>query len=213
MNLTGSERMMDQRERIIPENAPTHEQLRRLAAIGVNSAVQRNTLKHVRRRREGMTEPSHYVVDEIDLMGDALLDQDEPTQVRHRMAIRVGARRRDDEPKVLSLKFFDTYWVEHAPGEWRGERTLYRFEWNRSSVLMAERAFRLIGIEQPDMDLEYYLDHLAIKDDMADIWHAEQEVGTVTSGDCEQIITAAHDYFSVVDALHERARHKDSLRK
>lgn len=196
---------MRHHERAVGESMPTHEQLRKLAAIGMSSAVQRDKLRHLKPRPAAgrISEPSHYVLDELELVGSSIFQPEEPTQVRHLMAMRVGTRREDDAPKVWSLKFFDAYWAEYAPGQWLGERTLYRFEWNRSAVLMADRTFRLVGIERPENELEYYLDHLTITDDMPDILHAEQQMSHITSEDCEHVLDSAQGYFSAVESVHQ----------
>jgi hypothetical protein len=197
--------MMSNYEHYIGEDTPTHSQLRRLASIGVRLAVHRDKLRLFSRRTpEGMNVKAHYVVDELDIFDNHALEEGDLNRISHRMAIRIGSRRGDDGLKVMSLKFFDTYAIEdHESGVRLGERTRYRFEWNRARILMADRTFRLIGVYHPEDELEYYLDRLNFPDDTADILYAEQQLGTVTEGDCEQIIEAAHDYFGKVDSMHD----------
>ncbi len=189
-------------ERLIHDNAPTTEQLRRLASVGVKSAVTRERFKTLRRSK-GV----HYFVDELDLLIDAT-QRDEPAQVRHRMAVRIGVRPpSQDTPKVWSLKYFDTYSVEPEPGVWRAERSTYRFEWTRNQILMADRALRLVGFNTPhDEDLDYYLDHFSIDDDSAAILEVEDDIRMVTADDCEELIKDTSEYFRVVDAVESSYR-------
>jgi hypothetical protein len=196
---------MQQHERVVDESMPTREQLSSLAAIGMSSAVQRDKLRHLKRRPDGgrIVEPSHYVFDELALIGNSELLPEEPVQIRHLMAMRVGTRREEGNLKTWSLKFYDTYWTEHAANQWTGERTLYRFEWNRYATLLADRAFRLVGFERPEENLEYDLDHFYIPDDMPDIWHAERQMGRVTGHECDRMIQSAQSYFSAVQSQHE----------
>lgn len=102
------------------------------------------------------------------------------------------------------MKYYDTYWA-NADGTWLGERTLYRFEWNRTRTLLAERTFRLVGIDQPDFDMGEQILNFSFPDDAADIWHAQQQVETVTRDDCEELIRDATNYFEEIEAIHNAA--------
>lgn len=188
-------------ERRIHDNPPTPEQLHTLASIGVRSAVSRERFKTLQR-----TPNAHYFVDELDLLTDVpTLEDDMPTQVRHRMAMRVGARPPQDRyGKVWSLKYLDTYFAEDTLGEWRAERSTYSFEWTRGKVLVADRSLRLVGFESPydSDDLETQLDHFQVRDDAAAILQAQEELRTVTEADCDELIKDMSEYFTVIDAVN-----------
>jgi len=186
-------------ERLVHADAPTQEQLQRLASIGIRSAVDRGRFKSIQRKRQ-----AHYFIDELDLLADGVVEEDTPTQIRHRMAVRIGVRPpQENLPKTWSLKYFDTYFVEAQPGEWKGERSVYQFEWTRSRILMANRTLRLVGFEAPydQDDLEAQLDHFKIRDDDAAILRVSEELRTVTEDDCEELIKDMTDYFTVVDSV------------
>lgn len=191
-------------ERLIHDNPPTPEQLHTLASIGVRSAVSRESLKTLRRTSNA----AHFLVDELDLSFDMPTAEDDAIrQVRHRMAMRVGARPpQDGLGKVWSLKYFDTYfgYAEDAPEKWRGERSTYRFEWTRGKVLMAERSLRLVNFDSPyDKDeLEAHLDHFQLRDDDVAILQVQEELRAVTQPDCDELIKDTSEYFSVVDAVN-----------
>lgn len=199
--LTGSDNMAVDFERIIHPNAPDPQQLRRLASVGINSAVSRDKLRHLQRSNN-----SHYFIDEIDRQGSRVVGDriEDLVHIRHRMSGRVGARNEVGQPRIWSLKYYDTYWA-NADGTWLGERTLYRFEWNRTRTLLAERTFRLVGIDQPDFDMGEQILNFSFPDDAADIWHAQQQVETVTRDDCEELIRDATNYFEEIEAIHNAA--------
>ncbi len=184
-------------ERLVHEQAPTQEQLRNLAFIGVKSAVQRERLRTLNRASN-----AHYFVEEIDLLGDVNLE-DVPVQMRHRLAMRVGVRPpKDGMPKIWSLKFLDTYSVEARPGEWQFERSTYRFEWTRSKTLMADRATRLVclGDYIPD-ELDWYLDRFSIPNDAIDILAASEQLRMVTADDCDELTNEVTSYLNVVEGV------------
>ncbi len=188
-------------ERRIHEDAPEPSQLKRLAAVGAASAATRQQLKRLPRRESR----AHYFIDEIDFVGADELGQGEPQEIRHRMAGRVGVRLASDgASKVWSLKYFDTYWVNQDSG-WQGERTLYRFEWDRRGTLLAERTLTVVGVERPETTLQDYVEHFQVADDEAAIWHVRQEMAQVTAGDCEGLVHDARAYFSLAEHHHQRA--------
>lgn len=188
-------------ENIVHHNAPTPEQLHKLASIGAGSAAARQRLKQMSR-----TKRAHFFIDEIDLLDTSAFDAEELSQIRHRMAGRVGVKESaDGSPKTWSLKYYDTYWVEHEAGQWLGERTLYRFEWDRLRTNMAERTFRLIGLDRPECDLSDYIDHFTVRDDTPDILYAQQQIETVSIEDCAELINNAGEYYQKIDMLYGRA--------
>jgi len=191
-------------ETILAPNAPTPEQLHHLTSIGFGSASSRNRIKELKRSPR-----SHYFIEELDLL--PLYDEDvEIRTMRHRMAGRVGVRmaRMQNGPEVKhwSLKFFDTTWVEQEPTVWLAQRSLYKFEWNRSSVVMSERTTRVIGdgAQQPT-DMYDAIDGFNIRDDELALWHAQSEFEAVTGDDVELLAAEAKRYFGMVDTLSSRA--------
>lgn len=185
-------------ERLTHVNPPTPDQLRELANIGIRSAVARKRFKPIRR-----LENTHYFVDEVDLLSDAASAEENPAQIRHRMALRIGVRpARDGEDKVSSLKFLDTFFVEATPGEWRAERSTYRFEWTRRRVLMADRVMRLVGFgEAYDKSLQDDIEHFRIQDDAAALLQVSEELRMISADDCEELKRDMSDYVSVVETV------------
>lgn len=187
-------------ERLIHDNPPTAEQLHSLASIGIRSAVSRERFKSLKQTRG-----AHYFVDELDFLADISVQEDTPTQIRHRMAVRVGARPpQDGLAKVWSLKFFDTYFVQSqsTPDAWVGERSTYRFEWTRGRVLMADRALKIVGLpELYEESLENDLEHFRLRDDAAAILQASNELRTVSADDCEELKLDMMEYFSVLESV------------
>lgn len=183
-------------ELLLSKTPPTPEQLRNLAMIGVRSAVGRNRLKHLKNASR-----AHFFVDEVDTLNEAKMP-DDLTDIRHRMAGRIGVREpHGSRPKQWSLKYFDTFWVQQEDDNWLAERTIYRFEWNRLRVTMAQRAIRIIGDNSydPDTGLDYTLEHPIIPTDAIEMLHVQQEMEMVTYGDCAELIAESKEYFRLLD--------------
>jgi len=176
----------------IGDNPPTTSQLFRLASYAMSSA--RATRTHRRMR----TKPrSHFSVQETHYINDmaSAIYNDYPAEIRHRMAIRIGRRMIGSMPmKEWSLKFFDTYWYEKPENQWEGIRNLYRFEWVRDTVTLAEhRSTYVPQMEQTDM--ASYLQRVTVRDDVADLLRVEMELSQVTEADCELLIADVADYY------------------
>jgi hypothetical protein len=184
-------------ERLVSDTPPTAEQLHKFASIGVRSAAARERLK------TGRT-GAHFLVDELDLMVDASDVSDEPSQVRHRVAMRVGAYPANAESeKMWSLRYINTYSAEAQPGVWLAERSTYSFQWTRSRMLVANRALSLIGFNTPRIEsVEDALDTFRIDDDSVAILHASNQLQIVTDEDCEELIQDASEYFSTLNTAN-----------
>lgn len=183
-------------EQMIADNVPQADQLKRLAAVGVGSAAARQKLKTLSRSSR-----AHYFVDEVDFLAEASRQDTEPQEIRHRMAGRVGVRAASDGvSKLWSLKYYDTYWVHTRLNGWRAARTLYRFEWDRSRTLLAERTLRIVdGSQRDEASLADCADSFRFRDDEAAMWHVQQEIELVSADDCEELIHDAKAYFSIVE--------------
>jgi hypothetical protein len=186
------------REPLLSETPPLPEQLRRLSMIGVRSAVGRDRLMHLKRLSR-----AHFFVDEIEALNEANMP-DSLTNIRHIMAGRIGIRESQaGNPKQWSLKYSDTFWVQQPDDDtWRAERTIYRFEWDRLRVTMAQRAIRIIGDNinyDPDVSVEDTLERTFIPVYSTDMLHLQQEMELVTYDDCDELIKEAKDYFSSLD--------------
>jgi|GEM_PF-2381226 len=194
-------------ERLIHDTPPTIEQLRRLASVGVRSAVAREKFRDLR-----LHDNTHYHVDELQFrVGETHEENDVflPYEVRHRVSARIGVRQATAEtPKTWSLKFFDTYFSKpRTPNSyWRAERSTYRFEWTRARVLMADRTLRLVGFDDGrDEDLEYYLDHMLLRPDEATFLSIEDDLRMISEADCDELIKDTADYFSTLELSEDES--------
>lgn len=191
--------MFNDTERIVTDTPPTPEQLHKLASIGMSSAAARERILSRKEKKR-----AHFVIDELDLLLHTAQDSDEPSQVRHRIAMRVGAypASRDSE-KQWTLKYADTYSVEATPGIWTAERSTYRFEWTRSKILLAKRTIQLFGVDAWQGEtVEDELDHFHLRDDSAEILHASNQFETLTSDDCDELMRDMSEYFGAIDAIN-----------
>lgn len=189
-------------EAIIHENAPEPAQIKRLASIGVSSAASRRRLKSLPSSRR-----AHYFIEEIDFLNEMVGEgsEDFPQEARHRMAGRVGLSMVDGYSKVWSLNYFDTYWVNSENGGWQASRALYRFKWDRSRTLLAQRSIRFIGNQgSVHRDISDEIDRFRILDDEAAIWSAREDFSRVTADDCEALIADSQEYFSLVESQRSR---------
>lgn len=195
-------------ETVLPPNPPTPEQLHALTSVGFGSASSRNRLKHLKPRPNEPESKAHYFVEELDLL-PIYEEEVEIRNMRHRMAGRVGVRGFDlttGQPKVWSLKFFDTAWVEQAPNVWLAQRTLYKFEWTRTRAIMSERTTRVIGDGAIQMgDIYDAIDNFRISDSELAVWHAQSEFETVTTDDVALLTSDAERYFGMVDQVSAHA--------
>lgn len=186
-------------EQFIHDDAPEPAQIKRLASIGVSSAAARNRLKQLSRSNR-----AHYFVEEMDFSGVPVegAEHSYPVRVRHRMAGRVGLRLVGGYGKVWSLKYFDTYWMNSLEAGWQGSRALYRFQWDRSKTLMAERSIRLVSssISNDLPDLYHQLDHFNMTADEAAFLAIKDDFRKVTAEECEDLIQESYDYFQRLDA-------------
>ena len=179
-------------ETISRDDVPTPYQLRRLAMVGANTAVQRHTLKRMTRRND-----AYFFIDEVDYLNDT--EVLEAGRIRHRMAARLG-KKAVETGFQWSFKCYDTYWVEQESNKWMAERTLYRFEWQPDQTLVADRAVKVIGDDQAEArsnyDLGDMIDHFSIDNDISSIVHAQMEFEAVTSADCTHLIGAMERYYA-----------------
>ena len=179
-------------ERRISDTPPTPEQLHKLAAIGVSSAVAREKL-----RMHPSQLNARFVSDELDLDTDTACDnEDLPSRARHRLTMRFGARLSEEGERIRSLKYASTYSVEFAPEFWVAERATHRFEWTRQKVLLAERAIIITGLGEPQVEtLADVFDNFKLRDDSVDILHASDQFQEITADDCEELIADMDEYF------------------
>lgn len=184
--------MTQETERLIHDNAPTPAQLRRLARIGFGHAVSRNKLRSAK-----SLEIKHYFAD--DLYGD-FDDSDEGLiSVNRRIAMRFGfVASADGEASTAHLQYFDTQRVYSLSGESQPPtQSVYKFEWSRGKVLLAQRTLRVLdGTLPEERTLDSYLDTVSIPDDIASIIEADDALRAVCERDCEEIIREATHYFS-----------------
>jgi len=179
-------------ERRVSETPPTPEQLHKLAAIGVNSAVAREKL-----RMHPTQHNARFVSDELDFDTDTADDGDSlPSRARHRLTMRFGARLSDEGERIRSLKYASTYAVEFAPEYWVAERATHRFEWTRQKVLLAERAIIMTGLGEPARDtVADALEVFELKDDTVELLHASDQFQEITADDCDELIADMAEYF------------------
>lgn len=186
-------------ESLIHEDAPTPEQIQRLAQVGVRSAVLRHRLKTYTRSRR-----AHYFIDELDMLSDGELSMPNdnfPQEIRHRIAGRVGTRTNEDGSRVWSLKYFDTQWVNSEDAGWQASRVLYKFECDRRKTLMASRAIRFVSNSGgEDKDLQDYIDNFYIPEDEPTILAANESLSQVTAEDCEGLTAQLEEYFATIEA-------------
>lgn len=179
-------------ESIDRNDTPSPMQLRRLAMVGATTAMRRQTLRRMARKKD-----AYFFIDEVDSLNDTELL--EAGRIRHRMAARLG-KRAIDAGQQWSFKCYDTYWVEQGPDKWMAERTLYRFEWQPERTVLADRAVKIIGdvdaAARADLDLGDTIDGFSMSDDAASILHAQMEFEAVTASDCEHLISAMSRYYA-----------------
>lgn len=184
-------------ERLIHENAPTAAQLRRLARIGLGHAASRNKLRSV---QDSELKPLfRYFTD--DLYGEFDESEEGITMINHRIAMRFGlASLGEGDATVAHLHYFDTKRAYPVFGERLPPlQTVYKFEWSRGKVLLAEKSMRLLGYRIPEpRSLESYLDSMVIPESIAPIEDIEalDSLSHVTEQHCDEIIGEASAYFS-----------------
>lgn len=179
-------------ETINRDNIPSPHQLRRLAMVGASTAMRRQTLRRMARKKD-----AYFFIDEVDYLNDT--EVLEAGRIRHRMAARLG-KKAVETGDQWSFKCYDTYWVEQSADQWMAERTLYRFEWQSDQTITADRAVKVIGDEQAEAragyDMGDMIDHFSVDEDAASILHAQMEFEAVTAQDCEHLIGAMSRYYA-----------------
>ena len=180
-------------ETYVGDNPPTTNQLFRLASLAMSAANAKKV-----HRPSPIKPRAHYSIQEAYYYNEAapMLYDDYPTEIRHRMAVRIGRRTLDNIPlREWSLKFFDTYWYEQPEGRWSGIRTQYRFEWERDTVTLAERRLTIVP-QTHRAELYDYLENATVHYGMTDLLSAEMEMSQITKDDCEELIADAANYYS-----------------
>lgn len=196
-------------ERIVHTDAPSPEQLMRMAQIGVRSAVRREKLRKMPKNRDPR---GYYVIDELDKFETSPYQfEDHLLQTRHRMSVRVGSREPDlirNKPKTWSLKFYDVFYARNEAEEqaWTGERTAYRFEWSRTQTLLAERSFHAVGLEKPDHDIADYILNFSLPDDAASTLYFNSQMEQITSSGAEELAQNLDEYFGEVERVHSMSK-------
>lgn len=213
------------RERILPgEMAPTPDQLRDLAHIGVSSAARRSSLKRLASRatkassseaKERKSPPVFFAAEtglELDEEGDS--------ELLRKLTARVGVRRHTETgKKTWTLKWSDIQHQRTVQGRIVGERTTYVFEWSKTRVELARRSLQAFNHEKMlrEVDGVDAMDRLMneisqfhVDDDVAQQWQLELNMEEVTRADCDWLIDDARQYFSQVDDefVERQARQK-----
>lgn len=187
-------------ETTVSENPPMANQLFRLAAHAMSTGRSTNKLRTMQ-----STPRAYFHVQEMHYFNEASLEiADYPTEIRHRMAVRIGRKVVDNIPiKKWSMRMFDTLWYEQPEGEWDGIRTTYRFEWDRNTTTLAERmSYFVPKAQQPEMD--YYLEHASLIGRSIDLMDVALEMSQVTAGDCEVLIADVASYYAQQALLQQR---------
>lgn len=189
-------------ERYIHDNAPTPDQLQRLASVGMRSAVSRGRLRTVTPRTRNA--PLHYFIDEYNAYVDSA--NEGFLQVRHRMTASVGAKNIEGAEKRRTLTLFDVYFIEPDSGGETAARAVYQFEWTRRRTLMAQKTLSVLSQESSNgVALDEQLDRFRVLDDAAAILGASEEMRMVTGEDCEDLAVDMSNYMDVIEAMHHRA--------
>lgn len=183
-------------ETYVNDNPPDTSQLFKLASYAMVSAEATNTHKVMTRSPR-----THFSVQEVGYLNEVapLVFDDYPAEARRRMAIRIGRQTLDGMPmKSWSMKFFDTNWYERPGGNWEGVRDLYRFEWNRGGVTLADKTSKMVSSNRDVMyerDMYTDLERFYIPDDAAAIVTAQHELTQVTADDCDLLLENVRDYY------------------
>lgn len=183
----------------VGDNPPTTDQLFHLASQVMDPA---RALKNNRKMKKhprthfNVTE-SHYYADNMD--GEF---KDNLTEIRRRLAIRIGRRTVSSVPlREWTMKFYDTYWYKRPNQDWLGIRNRYRFEWVRNVVTLAEHQTAYVPTDDQVPDMSTALDHMRFTNDSASIMGAEIEMSHVSAGDCELLIEDLSRYYQEQLAL------------
>lgn len=185
----------------VSDNPPSAHQLFRLAAHAMSSGRNMNKLRTMQ-----STPRAYFHVQELRYMNDTVeLDGNSyPTEIRHRIAVRIGRQVLDNTPiKKWSIRLFDTKWYERPEGQWDGMRAIYRFEWDRHQATLAERTtFFVPKAQQPEMD--YYLENASWIGQTIDLMNIAFDMAQVTAGDCELLIADTADFYEQHSTLQRR---------
>jgi len=188
-------KMSAEHERIIHDNAPSPEQLFRLASIGMGEVARRKRLKRSPYSRDDNR--SYFFISEFGTY-NGIRESEKPLEIRHQMAGRMGRKTLERFNTIWSLKYFDTFWVQQDDETWQAERTRYRFEWDRKRTLLAERHIRFLRPSEMavDRDLADEIEAFSFADDEDIIWHTRGEIETVTDRDCDLLVEDVRSYYA-----------------
>lgn len=180
-------------ERILPDDAPTSEQLFRLASVGIVAATKRQRL-----RRSRSTPKAHMFVDELHLLRTPA--NGEVREIHHRMAGRIGRRAINDVSiPAWSMRFLDSYWVEQDEGHWLGQRSTYRFEWKKDQTMVAKKNTIYLDnafSDEPETSAERFFEQVTRLDiTSVELLHAQMQLEEVSAGDCDELIADAQGYY------------------
>lgn len=183
----------------VSNNPPTASQLFRLGALSMTAGRNTNKLRTMH-----STPRAYFHVQEMHYMNEASgLETNYPTEIRHRMAVRIGRKVVDNiAMKQWSIRLFDTQWYEHPEGIWDGVRTVYRFEWGYDATTIADRQLYFVPKTQ-QYEMEYYLEHAALLGQAIDLMDTALEMSQVTAGDCELLIADIANYYTQQASLQQ----------
>jgi hypothetical protein len=188
-------------EHLIAENAPTPQQMRRLALVGLSSAKGRQTL----RRREAAGD--YYALDALESVVEIGSDGGELSSLRHTMGMRIG-KRAVHGVDIWRLEYYNS---QHLPRQQQRRSTSvsvrYEFEWNKEQTFVARRMVKLLRQNDTMVksDIGDDVDRFYIRDDEASILGTEVDFEQVTYDDSEDLIQETTAYYSLVDSLKKQS--------
>lgn len=186
---------MENQRKNNPENntSPTTQQMRRLARISVTSAQEHRDLRRKPGRYYGTDTLGSMTTNDVS---DELLGLD------HKVGIDLNRIKTGFMTAVWRLRYIDVNSIQRLNGEHQKMKAMYDFEWNEQGVYIAKRTLStMTDAFTPDVD--YFLDHLAIKDDALTIVAAEADFENVTKGDCDRLIDETTQYYQQVKETHQ----------
>lgn len=181
-------------ERIIHDDAPSPDQLFKLASVGMGAVARRKRLKPSPYSKDDNR--AYYFISEFGTY-NGVRSSEKPLEIRHRLAGRMGRKTLERYVPIWSLKYFDTYWVQQNDESWQAERTRYRFEWDRKQTLLAERQIRFMRPSEMavERDLADEIEAFSFPEGEDVMWHTRGQLEMVTRCDLDFLIGDVQTYY------------------
>lgn len=177
-------------ETVAPLDAPTPEQLFRLAGKSAVLAKEQERMKAKRAAAEEYGSRTHFMMPKAEVIIPDILEAPLGFRFEEKYAGRIA---RTDH-RAWSLRLVHVYAVTEMGSQRGVERHTYSFNWNHAETTLARHT--LVIPPEPELDWYDQINRFTLDSNIPDEWSWRMQLEEVTAGDVE-ILTSDIERFTV----------------